>query len=76
MNVSNWLFLIRDWHASVMDTINLYDSKICRLCAEDNPNGVSIYDKISQDIDLEKIINKYLPFKVSRLEMIMMKYTT
>uniref|UniRef100_A0A1B6CQM4 Protein krueppel n=2 Tax=Clastoptera arizonana TaxID=38151 RepID=A0A1B6CQM4_9HEMI len=47
-----------------MDVL-LYDSTICRFCAEDNTNGVFIFEKENQEIDLEKLINKYLPFKVN-----------
>ncbi|XP_066992566.2 uncharacterized protein [Anabrus simplex] len=42
----------------------LYDSTYCRLCAEENSNGVLLYGSDGEDADLSVLINRYLPFKV------------
>ncbi|XP_066593570.1 uncharacterized protein [Prorops nasuta] len=47
-----------------MSEIRLYDSTICRLCAEDNGNGELLYSGESEDPDLGSMINRYLPLKV------------
>ncbi|XP_008553477.1 zinc finger protein 271 isoform X1 [Microplitis demolitor] len=47
-----------------MDDILLYDSTICRLCAENNTNGVNLFTDNSEYPDLSSLINRYLPLKV------------
>ncbi|XP_054284868.1 zinc finger protein 709-like [Macrosteles quadrilineatus] len=47
-----------------MEVVDLNLSTICRLCAENNPNGVLLFDENSTDGDLGSFINMYLPFKV------------
>ncbi|XP_046676859.1 zinc finger protein 184-like isoform X3 [Homalodisca vitripennis] len=44
--------------------VELHLSSICRLCADNNPNGVLLFDEGSPDRDLRSFINTYLPFKV------------
>lgn len=50
-----------------MDDILLYDSTICRLCAENNTNGVNLFTDNSEYPDLSSLINRYLPLKVCLL---------
>lgn len=39
----------------------LYYSSLCRLCAEENPNGIPLFEEESE---IRNLINKYLPLKV------------
>ncbi|KAL7287100.1 hypothetical protein TKK_0018719 [Trichogramma kaykai] len=43
---------------------SLYDSSICRLCAEDNENGELLFRNDSEMNDLSAMVNRYLPVKV------------
>lgn len=45
----------------------LYDSTICRLCAQENSNGIIIFNNPDTEADISKLINKYLPLKVIKL---------
>ncbi|XP_017788534.1 PREDICTED: zinc finger and SCAN domain-containing protein 2-like [Habropoda laboriosa] len=47
-----------------MAEVRLYDSTICRLCAEDNGNGELLYMGDSDDPDLSSMVNRYLPLKI------------
>ncbi|OAD56631.1 hypothetical protein WN48_03092 [Eufriesea mexicana] len=47
-----------------MAEVRLYDSTICRLCAEDNGNGELLYIEDSDDPDLSSMVNRYLPLKI------------
>ncbi|OXU19960.1 hypothetical protein TSAR_013867 [Trichomalopsis sarcophagae] len=47
-----------------MAEIRLYDSTICRLCAENNDNGEMLFTHESQDTELSAMVNRYLPLKV------------
>lgn len=51
------------------DYSNLCNSEICRLCAEENPNGSKLYENLNEEIDINKLINRYLPLKVSFLPL-------
>lgn len=42
----------------------LYNSPICRLCAEENTNGTNLYGNDDDEIDISLLINRYLPIKV------------
>ncbi|XP_046401718.1 zinc finger protein 264-like [Ischnura elegans] len=42
----------------------LYDSSFCRLCAEDNPSGVLLYNADDLEPDLSSLVNRYLPLKI------------
>lgn len=44
--------------------VPLYDSAVCRLCAEDNGNGEYLYTADGEDSDLSSMVNRYLPLKV------------
>ncbi|KAL2718806.1 zinc finger protein 3-like [Vespula squamosa] len=47
-----------------MAVVRLYDSTICRLCAEDNGNGELLYRGEGDDPDLSSMVNRYLPLKI------------
>ncbi|XP_033337683.2 uncharacterized protein LOC117226972 isoform X1 [Megalopta genalis] len=47
-----------------MAEVSLYDSTICRLCAEDNGNGELLYIGDNDDPDLSSMVNRYLPLKI------------
>ncbi|XP_068986699.1 zinc finger protein 568-like isoform X1 [Bombus flavifrons] len=47
-----------------MAEVRLYDSTICRLCAEDNGNGELLYMADGDDPDLSSMVNRYLPLKI------------
>ncbi|PBC27322.1 zinc finger protein 184 isoform X1 [Apis cerana] len=47
-----------------MAEVRLYDSTICRLCAEDNGNGELLYMGDGDDPDLSSMVNRYLPLKI------------
>ncbi|XP_026668483.1 zinc finger protein 287-like isoform X5 [Ceratina calcarata] len=47
-----------------MAEVRLYDSTICRLCAEDSGNGELLYIGDSDDPDLSAMVNRYLPLKI------------
>lgn len=47
-----------------MAEVRLYDSTICRLCAEDNGNGELLYIGENDDPDLSSMVNRYLPLKI------------
>ncbi|XP_015174342.1 PREDICTED: zinc finger and SCAN domain-containing protein 2-like isoform X2 [Polistes dominula] len=47
-----------------MAGVCLYDSTICRLCAEDNGNGELLYKDESDDSNLSSMVNRYLPLKI------------
>lgn len=49
-----------------MAVVRLYDSTICRLCAEDNGNGELLYRSESDHTDLSSMVNRYLPLKVRK----------
>ncbi|XP_018321929.1 zinc finger protein 391 [Agrilus planipennis] len=49
---------------TVKVTPYLYDSYLCRLCANENLNGTKIFPKNENESDLSQLINKYLPLKV------------
>lgn len=49
--------------------VYLHQSNICRLCAENNPNGVLLFDNSEPDSDLSSLINQYLPFKVRKFKV-------
>lgn len=51
-----------------MAEVRLYDSTICRLCAEDNGNGELLYMADGDDPDLSSMVNRYLPLKVRNFE--------
>ncbi|XP_015608375.1 zinc finger protein 287 isoform X2 [Cephus cinctus] len=44
--------------------VRLYDSAICRLCAEDNGNGELLYTASGDEPDLSSMVNRYLPLKI------------
>lgn len=44
----------------------LCDSHFCRLCAEENKNGASLFPHNENEQDLSQLVNKYLPLKVER----------
>lgn len=46
------------------DQVLLADSIICRLCAEENVNGTSLFSTTENDPDLCSTVNHYLPLKV------------
>lgn len=46
-----------------MDVL-LYDSTLCRLCAQENSNGILIFNNDEIETDLCILINKYMPLKV------------
>lgn len=48
----------------IMAEVRLYDSTICRLCAEDNGNGELLYMGDGDDPDLSSMVNRYLPLKI------------
>lgn len=50
-----------------MDDISLYESTICRLCAENNSNGVNLFTENEGDPALSTLINRFLPLKVCLL---------
>lgn len=43
----------------------LCDSNVCRLCAEENANGTCLFGLEENGEDLSRLVNKYLPLKVS-----------
>lgn len=43
----------------------LYNSNICRLCAEECHNGINIYSNEQDEVDIISLINHYLPLKVN-----------
>ncbi|KAK2581207.1 hypothetical protein KPH14_008006 [Odynerus spinipes] len=47
-----------------MAGVRLYDSTICRLCAEDNGNGELLYRGEGDEPDLSSMVNRYLPLKI------------
>ncbi|XP_015431124.1 PREDICTED: zinc finger and SCAN domain-containing protein 2-like [Dufourea novaeangliae] len=47
-----------------MAEVRLYDSTICRLCAENNGNGELLYTGDNEDPDLSSMVNRYLPLKI------------
>ncbi|XP_043504113.1 PR domain zinc finger protein 5-like isoform X1 [Polistes fuscatus] len=47
-----------------MAGVCLYDSTICRLCAEDNSNGELLYRDEGDDSNLSSMVNRYLPLKI------------
>ncbi|XP_058809271.1 zinc finger protein 665-like [Phymastichus coffea] len=47
-----------------MAKISLYNSTVCRLCAEENNNGEILFTDDSEETDLSVMINRYLPLKV------------
>ncbi|KAG7208297.1 hypothetical protein KM043_014539 [Ampulex compressa] len=47
-----------------MANVRLYDSTICRLCAEDNDNGELLYSAEVEEPDLSSMVNRYLPLKI------------
>ncbi|XP_043276637.1 zinc finger protein 41-like [Venturia canescens] len=47
-----------------MVEVSLYDSAICRLCAENNGNGELLYTVDGDEIDLSSMVNRYLPIKI------------
>ncbi|KAK7790121.1 hypothetical protein R5R35_006488 [Gryllus longicercus] len=47
-----------------MMEVHLYDSTFCRLCGEENSNGVLLFKNDESDTDLSGLVNRYLPFKV------------
>ncbi|KAG8042552.1 hypothetical protein G9C98_005186, partial [Cotesia typhae] len=51
-----------------MDDISLYESTICRLCAENNSNGVNLFTENEEDPALSIFINRFLPLKMEGLE--------
>ncbi|XP_063984005.1 zinc finger protein 184-like isoform X2 [Diachasmimorpha longicaudata] len=48
-----------------MAEVSLYDSTICRLCAENNPSGELLFTSGDEEPDLSTMINRYLPLKIS-----------
>lgn len=44
--------------------VSLYNSGICRLCAEENENGTLLYSAEECEQNLSDLINTYLPIKV------------
>ncbi|GLV38931.1 crooked legs [Carabus blaptoides fortunei] len=46
------------------DLVLLYDSTFCRLCAEENENGILLFATDENEPDLCSSINRYLPLKV------------
>ncbi|XP_015516983.1 zinc finger and SCAN domain-containing protein 2 isoform X1 [Neodiprion lecontei] len=44
--------------------VPLYDSAVCRLCAEDNGNGEFLYAADGEESDLSSMVNRYLPLKI------------
>ncbi|XP_034945339.1 zinc finger and SCAN domain-containing protein 2-like isoform X1 [Chelonus insularis] len=47
-----------------MTEVPLYDSTICRLCAENNANGELLYTSEGTEPDLGFMVNRYLPLKI------------
>ncbi|XP_044727425.1 zinc finger protein 271-like [Chrysoperla carnea] len=47
----------------MMDVL-LYDSTLCRLCAQENSNGILIFNNDEIETDLCILINKYMPLKI------------
>ncbi|XP_014210736.1 zinc finger protein 184 [Copidosoma floridanum] len=47
-----------------MADVRLYDSTICRLCAEDNDNGEMLFTDDSEETELSAMVNRYLPLKI------------
>lgn len=50
------------------DLVLLYDSTFCRLCAEENDNGILLFATEENEQDLCSTINRYLPLKVNNLK--------
>lgn len=48
----------------------LYNSTVCRLCAEENDNGTFLYSTEENNENISDLVNAYLPIKVS-LELLM-----
>ncbi|XP_039278854.1 zinc finger protein 264 [Nilaparvata lugens] len=47
-------------------TVLLYDSIYCRLCGEENTNGILLYENdTNSGVDICSMINNYLPIKVA-----------
>lgn len=44
--------------------IFLGESTFCRLCAEENENGIYLFEDDENGLDLSAAVNKYLPIKV------------
>lgn len=42
----------------------LYNSNICRLCAEENTNGTQIFANVENGLNIAYLINRYLPIQV------------
>ncbi|XP_015108646.1 zinc finger protein 271 [Diachasma alloeum] len=53
----------RQLHSTMAD-VSLYDSTICRLCAENNPSGELLFTSGDDEPDLSTMINRYLPLKI------------
>lgn len=51
----------------------LYNSTVCRLCAEENDNGTFLYSTEENNENISDLVNAYLPIKVS-LELLMWLY--
>ncbi|XP_011299469.1 zinc finger protein 271-like [Fopius arisanus] len=47
-----------------MVDVTLYDSTICRLCAEDNASGELLFTSGENEPDLSSMVNRYLPLKI------------
>lgn len=48
-----------------MESKKLCESCYCRLCAEENNNGMYLFSSDDNSEDLSGLINKYLPVKVN-----------
>lgn len=51
-------------HFTIVMDVCLYNSAICRLCAEDNGNGELLYTSDGDEADLSSMVNRYLPLKI------------
>lgn len=49
-----------------MATVTLNESNICRLCSVEFDNGVNIFESNNSSVQLDVIINRYLPLKVRK----------
>lgn len=54
--------------------VELYNSTYCRLCGEENNDGIFIFNGCSQPDNLSLVINQYLPVKVSSIRSFLFDY--
>lgn len=65
LSLSLSLFEVKLPSTMAEETTRLYDSTICRFCAENNENGEPLFGEDQDDPGISLLINRYLPLKVT-----------